>query len=130
MIVSRSGRALHGEVTLPGDKSISHRAAMLAALAEGESRVRNFLRAGVTQVMLDSLARAGVDWRWERETLIVQGRGAQGFHPSTESLFCGNSATTFRLMAGAIVGRRNGDNGDAKFILDGSAQLRRRPMGR
>jgi 3-phosphoshikimate 1-carboxyvinyltransferase len=130
ILASRHRQALRGETAVPGDKSISHRAAMLAAMANGESRVSNFLRAGVTQVMLDSLSRAGVGWQWQNATLVMQGRGAEGFAATAESLFCGNSATTFRLMAGAIVGRRTGATGEAQFVLDGSQQLRRRPMAR
>jgi 3-phosphoshikimate 1-carboxyvinyltransferase len=130
MLASRLGQALRGEAILPGDKSISHRVAMLASLAAGQSRVENFLRAGVTQAMLDSLARAGVSWTWQSEALMIQGRGAVGFTASADSLYCGNSATTFRLMAGAIAGKHSAMGADTKFVLDGSAQLRRRPMGR
>jgi 3-phosphoshikimate 1-carboxyvinyltransferase len=127
---TRPGPALHGAVRVSGDKSISHRAAMLAAMAAGESRLDNFLRAGVTQVMLDSLALAGVAWQWQGETLVMQGRGGEGFVAADAPLFCGNSATTFRLMAGALVGQSGGRKQAGEFILDGSPQLRRRPMGR
>jgi len=116
--------SLQGECTLPGDKSLSHRVALFAALAEGESRMENFLRAGVTQAMLESLSGLGVDWTLEGETLIVQGRGPSGLHSPMEALNCGNSGTTLRLLAGALAGA------NVSCILDGSEGLRARPMGR
>jgi 3-phosphoshikimate 1-carboxyvinyltransferase len=131
MLRSHPARSLRGSVRLPGDKSISHRAAILAALAEGESRIDGFLRAGVTQVMLESLAAAGVVWRWERESLVVEGMGRSGFSPGGKPLDCGNSATTFRLLSGILAGRPPwAPVAGGEFILDGSDQLRRRPMRR
>lgn len=129
---SRASRPLRGTARLPGDKSISHRAAVLAALAEGRSRAAGFLRAGVTQVMLDSLAALGVAWRWDGGDLNVDGAGRAGFTFRANSLGCGNSATTLRLLAGALAGRPawRKDAGSADFVLDGSSQLRKRPMGR
>lgn len=131
-LVSRNTPALHGSVRLPGDKSISHRAAVLAATADGLSRIDGFLRAGVTQVMLYSLSAAGVKWRWEKETLMVEGNGGSGFRAGPQPLYCGNSATTFRLLSGALAGRPEWrpDAAGGEFILDGSDQLRRRPMRR
>ena len=116
--------SLQGECTLPGDKSLSHRVALFAALAEGESRVGNFLYAGVTQAMLESLKGLGVNWTLEGETLIVQGRGPSELHSPKETLNCGNSGTTLRLLAGALAGA------NVSCILDGSEGLRTRPMGR
>jgi 3-phosphoshikimate 1-carboxyvinyltransferase len=123
---------LRGSVHLPGDKSISHRAAILAASADGLSRIDGFLRAGVTQAMLDSLASVGVKWRWDGESLVVEGIGRTGFQAGERPLYCGNSATTFRLLSGAVTGRSpwTSDTGSGEFILDGSEQLRRRPMRR
>jgi 3-phosphoshikimate 1-carboxyvinyltransferase len=131
-LVSQKASALHGTVRLPGDKSISHRAAILAASAEGESRVDGFLRAGVTQVMLDSLASAGVQWRWEGGALVVTGNGRDGFRAGPRPLYCGNSATTFRLLSGLLAGRPlfQSELGSDEFILDATEQLRRRPMRR
>jgi 3-phosphoshikimate 1-carboxyvinyltransferase len=128
---SQAARPLLGSVRLPGDKSISHRAAILAASADGLSRIDGFLRAGVTQVMLDSLTSAGVKWRWEEESLVVEGNGRNGFPAGARPLYCGNSATTFRLLSGMLAGRPPWITGaGSEFILDGSDQLRRRPMGR
>lgn len=123
---------MRGTVSLPGDKSVSHRAAVLAAMAEGRSRIDGFLRAGVTQVMLDSLTAARVEWRWEAETLVVDGNGRLGFRAGRQPLYCGNSATTLRMLSGALAGRPGwqADAPAVEFTLDGSEQLRRRPMRR
>ena len=123
------GAGLHGEVGpgngLPGDKSLSHRAALFAALAEGESRIENFLVSGVTQAMLEALTALQVPWELEGSTLTVQGRGLRGWTPLTEPvIYCGNSATTLRLLAGALAAW------GIAATLDGSPGLRRRPMGR
>ena len=115
---------LRGVVTLPGDKSISHRAALFAALAEGTSRFENFLVAGVTRAMLDSLAVLGIDWHLERMKLAVRGGGLRPWSDAEKRLDCGNSGTTLRTLAGALVAT------NTPALLDGSPGLRRRPMGR
>jgi 3-phosphoshikimate 1-carboxyvinyltransferase len=143
MIVrARMGSPLHGSVRLPGDKSVSHRASLLAGMAGGTSRIDGMLQAGVTRAMLDSLAALGIEWRWEGETLVVMGAGRRGF-PKPDShktvgaglvpaLHCGNSATTIRLLAGALAGkpRWSGASKGESYVLDGSSQLRKRPMKR
>ncbi len=116
------GRSLHGTVRLPGDKSISHRAALFAALAQGDSHLENFLVAGVTHVMLDALRDLGVSWELIGNRLTVQGTGR--LQTPAGVVQCGNSGTTMRLLAGAIAGAR------VPAVLDGSPGLRRRPMDR
>jgi 3-phosphoshikimate 1-carboxyvinyltransferase len=123
LTVSPSGPLL-GEINLPGDKSLSHRAALFAALAEGASRFENFLLAGVTRAMLNALSELGVSWKLEGEVLFVEGCGIQGFRPSKRPIDCGSSATTLRLLAGALAAS------GAPAVLDGSDGLRRRPMDR
>lgn len=119
------GQALRGTLRLPGDKSLSHRAALFAALAQGESRIENFLNAGVTHAMLRALTSLGIDWELDaQDTLRVTGRGLAGFNSPSQALDCGNSATTLRLLAGALA-----CSGIAA-MLDGSPGLRRRPMRR
>jgi 3-phosphoshikimate 1-carboxyvinyltransferase len=118
------GRALIGEASLPGDKSLSHRAALFAALAEGESCIDNFQDSGVTKAMLSALAELGVEWSLAGLRLRVTGPGWNGWRAPGTELNCGNSATTLRLLAGALSG--SGLPG----VLDGSPGLRRRPMGR
>lgn len=123
-LVVTPGAPLRGELRLAGDKSLSHRAALLAALAEGESRVGNFLVAGVTADMLRAITALGVSWRLEGGTLRVHGKGLGSFTPPAECIDCGNSGTTLRLLAGAIAAS------GVPAVLDGSPGLRRRPMGR
>lgn len=118
------GQPLLGEVTLPGDKSLSHRAALFAALAVGESRAENFLVSGVTAAMLRSLTAMQIDWNLQGTTLTVHGSGIGGLLPPREALDCGNSATTLRLLAGAVTAA------GIPAVLDGSPGLRRRPMDR
>lgn len=118
------GHPLHGSYTLPGDKSLSHRSALFAALAQGESRIENFLVAGVTRAMLAALAEVGIDWHLDGNVLHVVGRGLPGWQPPRQALDCGNSATTLRLLAGALAAS------GIPAVLDGSPGLRRRPMAR
>lgn len=120
----RQRSPLSGECRLPGDKSMSHRAALFAALAVGESRIENFLDAGVTRAMLEVLKSLGVEWGLAGDILMLQGRGPDGLRPSDDVLDCGNSGTTLRLLAGALAGA------NVPCVLDGSSGLRLRPMDR
>ncbi len=116
-----------GELALPGDKSLSHRAALFSAMAQGESVIDNFLVSGVTQAMLSALTVLNVPWRLEGRRLTVQGVGLRlpdGWARPEVTLDCGNSATTLRLLAGALAAW------GIPVVLDGSPGLRRRPMGR
>ena len=93
------GRPLQGVVSLPGDKSLSHRAALLGALVKGESRVENFLVAGVTRAMLEALTAIGIEWALEGDSLRIVGKGLEGLrqeHAGRAPVWidCGNSATT------------------------------------
>lgn len=118
------GNPVVGEVTLPGDKSLSHRAALLAALAEGESQIENFQVSGVTRAMLLALEQLGTEWSLDGELLRVTGHGWQHFTTPQAALDCGNSATTLRLLAGALAAA------GVPAVLDGSPGLRQRPMER
>ncbi|HEX9018394.1 MAG TPA: hypothetical protein VF806_04375, partial [Anaerolineaceae bacterium] len=80
------GKPLRGTVAVPGDKSLSHRALLFAALADGESHIRNFLVSGVTRVMLNALSAVGVEWTLTGAELIVQGRGLAGLRPPAQAL--------------------------------------------
>lgn len=93
-------------------------------MADGESRVDNFLYAGVTKTMLDTLSELGIPWELEQESLIVHGRGMMGLQVPTRPLDCGNSATTLRLLTGALAAA------GIPAVLDGSLGLQRRPMRR
>jgi 3-phosphoshikimate 1-carboxyvinyltransferase len=125
-----SGNPLKGEITvgngigIPGDKSLSHRAALFAAMAQGESVINNLLVSGVTTAMLNCLTKLGVIWELDGNCLQVQGRGISGLSSPNDRLDCGNSATTMRLLTGAVA------LAGIPVTLDGSGGLRRRPMGR
>ena len=125
-LTSKSGKSLRGSVDaeLPGDKSISHRAALFAAFADGTSHIEHFQVSGVTRPMLQALTSFGIHWSLEGESLTVEGRGIRAWKNPTFPIDCGNSATTLRLLAGAIAGA------GVTATLDGSYGLRRRPMDR
>ena len=119
-----AGRPLQGRVTLPGDKSLAHRAALFAALAEGTSTVRNYPDSGVTRAMRGALESLGVPSSLDGGVLTLAGNGLRPFPHSGAVAECGNSATTIRLLAGAVAATRS------SAVLDGSAGLRKRPMNR
>ena len=111
-------------VRIPGDKSISHRYAMLAAIAEGTSRFQNFSAARDCQSTLDCMAKLGSEWkRLEDGTIEVQGVGPRLKAP-TEMLDCGNSGSTMRMLSGILAGQAFTSE------LCGDESLSRRPMAR
>ena len=109
-MVQRQASPLRGAVSVPGDKSISHRAVMLAALAEGTSIIRNWLPAGDTLATLEAIRDLGVtieidersDLAWD---LRVQGHGLNGFRKPSAPLDCRNAGTTIRLLSGIMAGQ-------------------------
>lgn len=124
------GSSLQGAVAqgspacVPGDKSISHRAALFAALADGESVFENFQDSGVTRAMLSALTCLGVEWQLNGMRLRVRGAGLRGLKPPAQPIDCGNSATTMRLLAGALAAA------GTPAVLTGTPGLLRRPMQR
>lgn len=117
-------QSLRGEITVSADKSISHRALIFSALAEGESTVQNYLQAQDTMSTCRCLRQLGVEIKAEQSGLIVRGTGWQGLREADEVLDCGNSGTTMRLLAGLLAGR------SFLSVLSGDASLRQRPMRR
>ena len=115
---------VEGTLRVPGDKSISHRSLMLAALAEGESRIRAVLRSADVESTAGVLRTLGVRVPLLGDDIVVQGSGLRGLRRPTGDLDCGNSGTTTRLMAGVVAGNPV----TARFVGDSS--LSRRPMGR
>ncbi len=114
----------HVEIVVPGDKSLSHRALIFAALAEGTSRVRGILQSHDVQSTAEVLRRLGVAVPTLGDDLQVGGVGLRGFHAPTRDLDCGNSGTTTRLMAGILAALPFSSR------LVGDASLSRRPMRR
>lgn len=129
VIVRCQPAPLSGTVSVPGDKSISHRAVMLASLADGPSTIRNWLPAGDTLATLDVMRALGVNIEVEQRSphswdLRVEGRGLHGLRKPNAPLDCRNAGTAIRLLAGIMAGQ------SFSSVLDGSEQLRKRPMGR
>ncbi|NDJ85709.1 MAG: 3-phosphoshikimate 1-carboxyvinyltransferase [Chloroflexi bacterium] len=121
----RPDQGLQGETFLPGDKSISHRALMLGALAEGTSQIQGFLPAGDTHATLACIEALGVRiTRHSPTELSVHGVGLDGLEQAAAPLNCINAGTAIRLLAGILAGQ------PFPSVLDGSPQLRRRPMRR
>ena len=122
---SQSGSPLHGSVGVPGDKSVSHRALMLAALADGRSHIRGFLEGEDTRATAAVLSQLGVriDTPAQGER-VVHGVGLHGLRGSRQPLDCGNAGTGMRLLAGLLAGQAF----DSTLI--GDASLSRRPMRR
>ena len=119
------GGPLRGRVRVSGDKSISHRALLLGAIAEGASRVENFLPAADCLATLRAVRALGVEVEEHKPTtLIVHGRGLHGLREPDDVLDCDRSGTTMRLLSGILAGQ------SFTSVLTGSPQLRRRPMGR
>ena len=109
---------------MPGDKSISHRAAMIAALANGSSRISNFSPSEDCAATLRCLGQLGVSLARENDDVVVQGLGTRGLRAPQEALDCGNSGTTMRLLAGILAGQ------SFETTLTGDESLRSRPMQR
>ena len=96
--------SIAGEVRVPGDKSISHRALMLAALGSGQSRVRGILRSADVESTAAVLRALGANVPALSSDVTVSGRGLRGLREAPSALDCGNSGTTTRLMAGICAG--------------------------
>lgn len=129
VIVRCQATPLSGSISVPGDKSISHRAVMLAALADGPSVIRNWLPAGDTLATLEVVRALGVTVEVEQRTahawdLRVEGRGLRGLRRPSAPLDCRHAGTAIRLLSGIMVGQ------SFPSVLDGSEQLRKRPMDR
>lgn len=121
----RSHGKLTGTVSVSGDKSLSHRALIFGALAAGKSEIRGWLPAGDTLATLDCIQKLGVTVeRHDNTTLTVHGRGLHGLQAPSEVLNCVHAGTAIRLLAGVMAGQA------FPSVLDGSEQLRRRPMRR
>ena len=122
--IVRPAKILTGALELPGDKSISHRYAMLAALAEGTSELRHFSAAADCYSTLGCMSALGAEVKIEKHAVRVTGRGLRGLKSSRRALDAGNSGTTMRLLAGILAGQ------EFTSTLTGDDSLRKRPMKR
>ena len=118
------GPPLRGTVLCPGDKSISHRYAMLAALARGTSELRNFSGSADCRSTLRCLQALGVRVFEQRESVLISGKGLRGLASSDAILDAGNSGTTMRLLSGILAGQ------PFSSTITGDESLLRRPMAR
>jgi len=117
-------KKISGVITVPADKSISHRAVMFGSIAEGETRIMNFLDAEDCMRTVDAFRKMGVDIRVQGSGVRIQGVGLRGLKKPGGAIYCGNSGTTMRLLSGILAGQ----NFEAK--LTGDKSLSGRPMSR
>lgn len=123
-IVIEAGAPLCGEITVPGDKSISHRAVLFGALASGKTEIEGFLAGEDCLSTVSCIRQLGVPVTVDGETVLVEGVGLEGLREPADVLNAGNSGTTARLLLGVLAGQ------PFYSVLTGDASLRRRPMGR
>jgi 3-phosphoshikimate 1-carboxyvinyltransferase len=122
--IIRPVRTISGSLEVPGDKSISHRYAMLASLAEGASEIKHFSAAADCRSTLDCFSQLGVKVDIQGDRVRLAGLGLEGLRKPRRTLDAGNSGTTMRMLAGILAGQ------EFRSMLDGDASLRRRPMRR
>ncbi|MFC1807824.1 3-phosphoshikimate 1-carboxyvinyltransferase [Candidatus Omnitrophota bacterium] len=116
---------LHGSISVPGDKSISHRAIMISSLAKGKSSVSNFLNGLDCRATADAFVKMGIPISFQSDgTMIIEGNGLHGLNKPESDLYLGNSGTTMRLLMGILAGQ------NFSTILSGDESLSVRPMKR
>jgi 3-phosphoshikimate 1-carboxyvinyltransferase len=117
--------ALVGHIAVPGDKSISHRAVLLGAIGEGETRITGFGRSADTEATISAVRALGVDVHEDEiDVLRVEGRCLRGLQAPAGPIDCANAGTLVRLLAGLLAGQ------EGEFTLTGDESLRSRPMQR
>ena len=121
----RPASSVQGGVAVPGDKSISHRAVLIGAIADGESRIAGFGRSGDTESTIAAVRALGVEVDEEDDRLRIAGAGLQGLRAPSGPIDCGNAGTLARLLPGILAGQEG-----QQFELTGDDSLRSRPMDR
>lgn len=117
-------KSLRGEIAVPGDKSISHRAVMFGSIAKGATEIRNYLQGADCLSTISCFRKMGVAIENRGDVVLVRGRGMRGLVKPDAALDCGNSGTTMRLICGILAGQ------DFTVTLAGDASLQKRPMNR
>ena len=117
-------KPLHGDIAVPGDKSIAHRAVIFGGIAQGRTRIFNLSGGEDNSRTVRAFRQLGVDIGRDGDALYVEGRGFAGLRQPTEAIDCGNSGTTIRLLSGLLAGL------PFHSELDGDASIRQRPMQR
>lgn len=116
--------SLHGELTVPGDKSISHRAVMFGSIAKGTTEIHGFLQGADCLSTISCFEKMGISIENKGETVLVHGKGLRGLKKPETILDCGNSGTTTRLISGILSAQ------DFDVTLTGDASIQKRPMRR
>lgn len=119
-----AARRLRGTIQFPGDKSISHRYALLGAIAEGTTEIHFFSTSADCQSTLNCLSQLGVNIERQGNQVTIQGAGLLGLKPPPATLDAGNSGTTMRMLSGILAGQ------PFRTVIAGDASLSRRPMKR
>lgn len=117
-------RSLKGELTVPGDKSISHRAVMFGSLAEGTTKITHFLQGADCLSTISCFQKMGISIQQTKDEVLVHGKGLHGLSAPDELLDVGNSGTTTRLISGILAGQNFSSE------LNGDASIQARPMNR
>ncbi len=120
----KPAKRIRADIKVPGDKSISHRAVMLSAIAEGESKIYNFLTGEDCLNTIDCFRKLGVNIDMRKEHVKVRGVGLRGLQEPGDILYAGNSGTTIRVMTGILCGQT------FECEITGDTSIRKRPMGR
>ena len=115
---------LNGTIVVPADKSITHRAIMLSAVAEGKSFINNYLKSDDCLMTLNAFKQMGVQIEQKENSLIVEGVGINGLKNPIKEIYAGNSGTTTRLLSGVLAGQK------FSSTISGDASLSKRPMKR
>lgn len=123
MVIQKIKKAI-GQIKVPGDKSISHRAVMLGSLANGVTEISGFLKGADCLSTIDCFRKMGIDIDINGENVTVHGNSLRGLKKPDEMLYTGNSGTTTRLLCGILAGQ----NFDTS--ITGDASIQKRPMGR
>lgn len=116
--------SINGTVEVPGDKSISHRAVMLGALADGDTEIYGFLKGADCLATIDCFRKMGIDIEETDEKIIVHGKGLYGLCEPSEMLYTANSGTTTRLLCGILAGQKFNTK------ITGDSSIQKRPMKR
>ncbi len=122
-VIKPSGK-LRGEITVPGDKSISHRSVMLGSIAKGDTKISGFLTGEDCLSTIDCFKKLGIDIEVNGTDVTVHGKGLKGLSAPAETLDVGNSGTTLRLMSGILSAQ------PFTTRLTGDSSIQKRPMGR
>lgn len=116
--------SLRGEVTIPGDKSISHRSVMFGSIAKGTTEIHHFLKGADCLSTISCFRQMGIDIELKDDMVLVHGKGLHGLKKPAQILDCGNSGTTTRLISGILSAQ------DFTTTLTGDASIQKRPMKR